>query len=56
MSEYDDVHGDELASEVDDEGRNLTQQRIDERVPEERPVDAPWPTRESGDERGDANA
>ncbi len=30
MSDYEDVHGDELASEIDEEGQNLTQQRMGE--------------------------
>ena len=35
--------GDERASEVDESGRNLTQQRLDEEVEEgSAPVDAPW--------------
>ena len=31
-----------LDSEIDEEVRNLTQQRMDERGVEERPVDAEW--------------
>jgi hypothetical protein len=37
MADYEDVHGDELASEIDEAGENLTQQRIGEG--EDRPVD-----------------
>jgi len=28
MSEYEEVHGEELASEIDEAGQNLTQQRM----------------------------
>jgi hypothetical protein len=34
--------GDRRASEIDEEGRNLTQRRIDEEGADERPVDASW--------------
>ncbi|MBA2474379.1 MAG: hypothetical protein H0V40_00255 [Actinobacteria bacterium] len=33
MSDYEDVHGEELASEIDDAGENLTQQRMGEGDP-----------------------
>jgi hypothetical protein len=34
---------DNLEDAIDEEGRNLTQQRIDAEGAEDRPVDADWP-------------
>jgi hypothetical protein len=39
--------GDPDASEIDEQGRNLTQQKTDERGPDESPVDADWVTDEA---------
>jgi hypothetical protein len=43
MSEHEQpTVGDEDASEVDESGRNPTQQRLDEDVETSAPADAPW--------------
>ena len=39
--------GDPNASELDEQGRNLTQQKTDERGADDSPVDADWPTQEA---------
>ena len=51
--------GDELASEIDEGGRNLTQQRLDEEEGTSVPADAPWedeelPAGEVDDREADA--
>jgi hypothetical protein len=38
--------------EIDEEGRNPTQQRLDEEGAEDVPVDAPWPEGGSGPDDG----
>ncbi len=43
MSEYEQpTVGDDDASEVDESGRNLTQQRLEEESGTSAPADAPW--------------
>ncbi len=42
--------GDPDASEIDEQGRNLTQQRIDEGGADPRPVDVDWSGSDEGDQ------
>jgi hypothetical protein len=38
--------------EIDESGRNMTQQRLDERGVSQQPVDVPWETGEAGSDEG----
>jgi hypothetical protein len=42
VSDEHDERLENLEDEVDEEGRNLTQQRLDEEGPSDRPVDVDW--------------
>jgi hypothetical protein len=44
----DDERYDNLEDEVDEEGRNVTQQRLDEEGVEGRPVDVDWDDPDAG--------
>jgi hypothetical protein len=39
-----------LEEEIDEQGRNLTQQRLDEEEGGDEPVDAPWGTQDRPDD------
>jgi hypothetical protein len=41
---------DNLENEIDEQGRNLTQQRIDEEGAGDAPVDAPWEAEDAPEE------
>jgi hypothetical protein len=48
MSEEQDERYENLEDDVDEEGRNLTQQRLDEEGVEARRVDVDWDEPEAG--------
>jgi hypothetical protein len=48
MSDDYDERYENLEDEVDEEGRNVTQQRVDEEGLEARPVDVDWEEPEAG--------